>query len=131
MNITYEFVNGEKLEVEVSEAIGNVCIEIDRDIYNINQKETRRHNSIDIMEEEGFQFKDSSYDLEIKVEEAESEDEVHMAVKTLLPDQQELIDKVFYRNIKLVDIAAQEGVSEAAIRNRLKKIYKKLKKILN
>lgn len=131
MNITYEFVNGEKLEVEVSEAIGNVCIEIDRDIYNINQKETRRHNSIDIMEEEGFQFKDSTYDLEIKVEEAESEDEVHMAVKTLLPDQQELIDKVFYRNIKLVDIAAQEGVSEAAIRNRLKKIYKKLKKILN
>ena len=71
------------------------------------------------------------YNVTAANEEAESEDEVHMAVKTLLPDQQELIDKVFYRNIKLVDIAAQEGVSEAAIRNRLKKIYKKLKKILN
>ncbi len=131
MNITYEFVTGEKLEVEVRGNVADVSIEIDRDIYNSNQKETRRHNSIESMDDGGFQFKNTDYDIEVKVEKAESEDEVHMAVRTLLPSQQDLIEKVFYKNMKLVDIAADEGVTEAAVRNRLNKIYKKLKKILN
>ena len=54
------------------------------------------------------------------------------AIKTLQPQQQALIQKVFYEKRTKVDIAAEEGVTEAAIRNRLKKIYanlaKKLKK---
>ena len=65
------------------------------------------------------------------MEEAETTDEVKNAIKNLLPSQQDLIEKVFYKNMKLVDIAAQEGVTEAAIRNRLNKIYKKLKKVLS
>lgn len=39
-----------------------------------------------------------------------------------------LIQKVFYENRTNVDIAAEEGVTEAAIRNRLKKIYTNLAK---
>lgn len=54
------------------------------------------------------------------------------AIKTLQPQQQALIKKVFYDNRTNVDIAVEESVTEAAIRNRLKKIYanlaKKLKK---
>ena len=73
----------------------------------------------------------NNYDIEVKVEEAETTDEVKNAIKNLLPSQQDLIEKVFYKNMKLVDIAAQEGVTEAAIRNRLNKIYKKLKKVLD
>ena len=65
------------------------------------------------------------------MEEAEIADMVKNAIKTLLPNQQDLVKKVFYKNMKLVDIAAHEGVTEAAIRSRLNKIYKKLKKILN
>ena len=95
------------------------------------QKESRRHNSINSMEEAGFQFKDINDDIEVKVEEAETTDEVKSAIKTLLKGQQDLIEKVFYKNMKLVDIAAHEGVTEAAIRNRLNKVYKKLKKVLN
>lgn len=131
MNIIYEFVTGEKLEIEVNEYIASISIEIERTIYNNNQKESRRHNSIDSMEEAGFQFKDISNDIEVKAEEAETTGEVKSAIKTLLPSQQDLIEKVFYKNMKLVDIAAHEGVTEAAIRNRLNKIYKKLEKILN
>ena len=131
MNIMYEFITGEKLEIEVNEDIANISIEIERTIYNNNQKESRRHNSIDSMEEAGFQFKDISNDIEVKAEEAETTGEVKSAIKTLLPSQQDLIEKVFYKNMKLVDIAAHEGVTEAAIRNRLNKIYKKLEKILN
>lgn len=131
MNITYEFVTGEKIEIEVNEDIANISIEIEKKIYKSERRETRRHNSIDSMEEEGFQFEDINDDIEVKVEEAETTDEIKNAIKTLIPNQQDLIEKIFYKDIKIGDIAEYEGVTEAAIRNRLNKIYKKLKKILN
>lgn len=130
MNIKYEFITGEKLEIEVDEHIQCISIEIERNIYNNNKKESRRHNSINSMEESGFQFKSINDEIEVKVEKAETANEIKSAIKTLLKSQQELIEKVFYKNMKLVDIAKEEGVTEAAIRNRLNKIYKNLKKLL-
>lgn len=59
---------------------------------------------------------------------AEHEDKLKVAIETLQPQQKALIQKVFYENRTNVDIAAEEGVSEAAIRNRLKKIYANLAK---
>ena len=50
------------------------------------------------------------------------------AIETLQPQQKALIQKVFYEGRTCVDIAAEECVSEAAIRNRLKKIFNKLRK---
>ncbi len=50
------------------------------------------------------------------------------AIATLQPQQIALIKKVFYDKRSNVDIAAEEGVTEAAIRNRLKKIYSNLQK---
>jgi RNA polymerase sigma-70 factor (ECF subfamily) len=130
MKISYEFVTGEIVEIEVPENITKVSIEIDRDIYNHNRKETRRHNSIDYMEDTGLQFEDNSVDLALDLEQKEVIDEIEQALDILLPEQKELIEKVFYKNMKIVDIAATSGVTEAAVRNRLKKIYKKLKKVL-
>lgn len=65
------------------------------------------------------------------IDEAEHEsrlDKMQAAIKNLQPQQQELIQKVFYQKRSNVDIAAEEGVSEAAIRNRLKKILASLRK---
>ena len=50
------------------------------------------------------------------------------ATDTLQPQQKALIKKVFDQGRTYVDIAAEEGVTEAAIRNRLKKIFNKLRK---
>jgi RNA polymerase sigma-70 factor (ECF subfamily) len=130
MKISYEFITGEIVEIEVPENIKNVSIEIDRDIYNIDRKETRRHNSLDYMEDAGLQFEDNSVDVVLDLEQKEVMDEINNALDILLPEQKELVEKVFYKNIKIADIAAASGVTEAAIRNRLKKIYKKLKKVL-
>lgn len=46
----------------------------------------------------------------------------------LTDKQKDTIVKKFYKNMTNVQIAAEEGVSEAAIRNRLTKIYATLKK---
>lgn len=51
-------------------------------------------------------------------------------MESLSPAQRELVLKVFFEKVRVVDIARAEGVTEAAIRNRLQKIYTRLKKFL-
>ena len=130
MNIKYEFLTGEIIEIEVSDDIAEVAIEIERDTYNSNRRETRRHNSIEDMEGQGLQFDDKGVAVTTIVEEKETNEALHNALDKLLPQQKELVQKVFFQGMSIVQIARAEGVNEAAIRNRLNKIYKKLKNIL-
>lgn len=51
-----------------------------------------------------------------------------VALSTLTELQKDTVYKKFYLKMTNVEIAAEEGVSEAAIRNRLKKIYANLSK---
>jgi predicted DNA-binding protein YlxM (UPF0122 family) len=44
-----------------------------------------------------------------------------------LPQQQALLKKVFFEERSIVSVAREEGVGESAIRDRLKRIEKKLK----
>ena len=46
MKIKYEFAN-ETVEIDVTEEWANVIIDLDRQEYNIDHKETRRHCSLD------------------------------------------------------------------------------------
>lgn len=61
-------------------------------------------------------------------EHSEKLDKLKAALTTLTDLQRDTIHKKFYHNMSNVDIAAEEGVSEAAIRNRLKKIFANLAK---
>ncbi len=53
------------------------------------------------------------------------------AMESLLPQQLELFKKVYVNKRTNTDIAAEEGVTEAAIRNRLKKMHEKLRKFFS
>lgn len=57
-----------------------------------------------------------------ETEHKEKIDKLRTAIETMQPQQKELIKKVFFEKRTNVSIAAEEGVSETAIRNRLKKI---------
>ncbi|MDY3064406.1 MAG: sigma factor-like helix-turn-helix DNA-binding protein [Oscillospiraceae bacterium] len=61
-------------------------------------------------------------------EHSDKLDRLKAALTTLTDLQRDTIYKKFYRNMSNVDIATEEGVSEAAIRNRLKKIFANLAK---
>ena len=50
------------------------------------------------------------------------------SMQSLLPKQRELIYKIYFEGRSNTDIAAEEGITEAAVRNRLKKIYSKILK---
>ena len=61
-------------------------------------------------------------------EHSDKLDRLKDALATLTDLQRETVYKKFYRNMSNVAIAEEEGVSEAAIRNRLKKIMANLAK---
>lgn len=130
MKIKYAFKDGVVTEVEVSDEIGAVIIDLDRQEYNINHKETRRHCSLDAFNLDDALFP-SDDDVEAEVTTKDEYRRLYAAIALLEPQQKELVRQVFFNERKIVDIASEEGVSEAAIRNRLKKIIQRLKKILN
>lgn len=127
MFIKYQDATGNLIEIEVSEVIGEVSIEIDKEMANSNRRETRWHNSISRMEEAGVQFADESIDVAELLLENEANRKLHAAMNKLLPQQKELIRQVFFEERSLVEIARETGVTVGAIWNRLQKIYKRLK----
>ena len=114
MKITYEFVTGEISEVEVDESLRGMLLDLDRQQYNNDQKETRRHVSLDSMDYEGELFA-SAEDTERAVEHREDMARLYSAMEALSPSQRELVKKVYFEKRKITDIAREEGVSKQSI----------------
>ena len=83
MKISYEFVTGEISEIEVDEHLGGMLLDFDRQQYNNDHKETRRHVSLDGMDYEGELFA-STDDTEGEAEHRE--DERRTGPKEPVPD---------------------------------------------
>lgn len=130
MKIKYQFVTDEIKEVEVTEELGAILIEMDRDIGKSDRRETRRHISLDGMTYEGDIFADTNADIAAQFEAAEEVDALHKAIQTLLPQQKELLKKVFFEGRSVSSIARDEGVDESSVRERLTRIYAKLNRFL-
>ena len=126
MKITYEFVTGEISEVEVDERLGGMLLDLDRQQENNDQKETRRHFSLNGMDYEGELFA-SAEDTEREAVRREDMARLYSAMEALSPSQRELVKKVYFEERKITDIAREEGVSHVAVRDRLERIYKKIK----
>ena len=129
MKITYEFVTGKISGVEVDESLGGMLLDLDRQQYNNDQKESRRHVSLDGMDYEGELFA-SAEDTEGEAVRREDMARLYSAMEALSPSQRELVEKVYFEERTFASIAREEGVGESAIRDRMKRIHKKLEKNL-
>lgn len=129
MRVRYEFVNGEWSEIEVEDSLGELLVELDRQEYNNDHRETRRHMSLDGMDYEGalFAAPDNPAAELVRKEDATR---LRQAMEALSPAQRELVRRVYFENEKITDIAREEGVDKSAISHRLDRIYRKLKKFL-
>ena len=128
MKIKYEFAD-ETIEIEVDENWGAVLIELDRQEYNNDHAETRRHCSLEEYNLDG-NFVSNGGDVEDAFLISEDNKKLYAAIKKLEPRQQYLIEQVYFLGRKQVDIAAEEGVSHVAITYALQRAVKKLKKFL-
>jgi len=130
MKIRYVFLTGEPVEIEAPETIGEIAAAIDEEVCKSNRRETRRHHSLENLQEKHFQPAAPGLAVEAAVEELESKEALYRALEQLLPQQRALLKKVFYENMSPAQIARSEGVNESAIRGRLSRIYKNIKKFL-
>ncbi len=125
MKYEYQFSN-ETISIDIPEGDYEVLIELDRVERNVNQRETRRHVSLESLNlDEGLL--PSASDVESSCIRRFEEEALQCAMDSLLPEQRELICKVFYENRTIACLAREEGVGESAIRRRLSRAFERLK----
>ena len=126
----YHFVTGEVTVIDVPDEIGAVIVDLDRQEYNNNHKETRRHYSLEGKVYEGMDYAVEDPGLEALFAGPTDEERLHVAIRQLSPDQQEMVRAIFFENVSVNDYAARMGVTQSAISHRLQTVKKKLKKLL-
>lgn len=129
--IKYTFADGTTSEIEVTNEIYALHLQLVQEEKRNHWRETRRHTSLNYLMELGVDFADTAADSFAAVELRENDERIHKAISNLLPAQQELLRQVFYEGKTITEIAKAENVVKSAIANRLTRIYIKIKKSLN
>jgi len=126
----YEYVTATgKNTIEIDEKWSSILIELDRQTHNIDQRETRRHVSLDAYNLDDALLP-SDTDISSEYERKESVNAMTRAMEHLLPEQSRLVRQVFFEGISPSEIARCEGVDKSAISHRLSLAYKRMKKHL-
>ena len=129
--IQYKFNDGTISEINVTDELYALHLELLQEEKRNHWKETRRHISLDYLMEQGADIADhdSGDPLSALIEKTDDE-KLKNALSFLSDKQRSLIEKVFYNDMSLREIARQTGVSHQALSQQLATIYKKLKKFL-
>ena len=126
--ITYEFVDETVNAVEVNDELGAVIAEMDKDDKNNDRRETRRHISVQWAQKKGIEIPDRRVDVEADAIKRKEISRLHTAMKMLTPEQRKLVRKVFFKGETLISVAVEYSISYQAIQDRLRKVYRKLRK---
>lgn len=128
MKIKYEFAT-ETVEVDVTDDWGSILVDLDRQEYNNDHKETRRHCSL-----EAYNLDDallpSEEDVVRDILAAEERRYLREAIAKLEPRQQRLVRQVYFEGRTFTSIAQEEGVDRTAVSKATKRAIRKLKKFL-
>lgn len=129
--IQYKFNDGSIKEISVTDELYALHLELLQEEKRNHWKETRRHISLDYLMEQGADIADhrDGDPLSALIEKTDDE-KLKNALSYLSDKQRSLIEKVFYNDLSLREIARQTGVSHQALSQQLATIYRKLKKLL-
>ena len=129
--IQYKFNDGTTKEISVTDELYALHLELLQEEKRNHWRETRRHISLEYLMEQGVDIADhdSGDPLSALIEKTDDE-RIKNALSYLSDKQRALIEKVFYNDLSLREIARQTGVSHQALSQQLATIYKKLKKLL-
>ena len=128
--INYEFADGTTSEIEVTDELYALHLELVQQEKRNHWKETRRHISLNYLSDKGIDIESNAADPLDDCKQRENEERIHNAIKHLSDKQRELAQKVFYDGMTLTAIAKEKGVSQPAITQQLATVIKKLKKLL-
>lgn len=97
--------------------------------FNSHHKETRRHVSLEAMNQDSNLIPAAS-DVESEIFKEDYE-ALYRAISRLKPTQQELLRKVYWQERSQRSVAAEIGSGENSISKKLSRIYKKLERYLH
>ena len=126
--IKYVFADGTTSEIEVTDEVYALHLQLLQEEKRNHWRETRRHISLDYLNENGIDFASPAADLLSVLIQQEDEKQIHKAIAALSDKQKRLVQAVFYEGKSLREIARQAGISHQALSKQLATIYKKIKK---
>lgn len=124
MKIRYAFATQDVVEIEVDDVWGSLVIDLDRQEYNNNHTETRRHISLDAALYEGDVFAVEDTSLESFAENYD----LQQAIAKLTDNQQRIIVGHYFEGLTYVALAAELGIAEANVRKAAKRALKQIQK---
>lgn len=131
MEIKYKFVNGEETSISVYGDFEEIILELDRDLKNNNRKETRRHESLNLLDSDKQSIATDT-DVYSQTLKNLDKDKLYAAIAKLKPQEQELLRNLYLSDKPMTQkqYASVLGITENAVRKRLAKIRLKLKKLI-
>lgn len=129
--IIYKFVDGTTNEIEVTDELYLIHLQLVQMEKRNHWRETRRHTSLYYFTDMGIDFEDkraeSPLELYIRKENIAS---IRKAMLYLTDKRRELIHKAFFEGLTFRAIAREQGLSKSAISQQMKTVYKHLRKHL-
>ncbi len=126
--IKYKFADGTTSEIEVTDELYALHLQLVQEEKRNHWRETRRHTSLNYLMEIGVDFTGTAADPVAAVELREDDERIHKAIAALSDKQKRLVQAVFYEGKSLREIARQSGISHQALSKQLATVYKKIKK---
>lgn len=139
MKIRYEFANGDVMEVEVDESVGELILESRRREASLARQERRHCNSLDRVNDKSSWMlgneNNPDYMLDqlfalLEEEErlAERKERLYKAIEKLTPRQTELIETMIKNNTTQSEFAESRGLSRSTVSEHFVKAKEKIKK---
>lgn len=131
--IKYE-VDGKTIELEVEDSFASAYLEVEteskRNEWKHEKRAKRHHCSLEAITEGGYQIASDDESASEMVEDAEQKAALRQAIRELLPEQQELIRRIYFGGETETSIAEELGVTQSAIAHRVARALAQLKKYL-
>ena len=128
--INYKFSDGTKQTVKVSDEFYSVYEQMNNEEKSNNRKETRRHISMDYLNENNMQFSTPTSNLFDQLIASIDSEKLNNAISKLNPMQQTLLRRVYFFNETMASISRELGISKSAVTQQMKVVLAHLKKIL-
>ena len=125
MKIKYQFAT-ETVEIEVADDWGNLVIDLDRQEYNNNHAETRRHVSYDALDFDGDALAVEDPALTTYTER----DALREAIEHLTLNQQYILRAHYFEGRTFTEIAQALGFGVSSVTRAAERAKKTLKKFL-
>lgn len=129
-NYTYYFADGTKNTIQIDDQWYDILYKMDEDERKARYNYGRHNVPLSAFAFDGEKFADPNGDIFIKFMQQVASEKFDKVLDMLTDSQRKLFEDVYYERRKIIDIAAEQGVCQPAISNRLERIRKKIAKNL-